>query len=89
MTATTTENEQPERKPRTLKPDAIRDAIRENGRVEVPLEDPTDAAEKKRTVNKIFGRAYSLGLKGRFGVRIEDGRAIGEVKEQQPEPADA
>lgn len=64
-----------------LKPDAIRDAIARDGRVEVPLQDPDDKAERKRVTNTIFTRAYSLGLKGKFKVRVVNGVAIGETKE--------
>lgn len=87
MTATTEETPTPRK--RAHKPDPIRDAIRENGTVKVKLENPDDPAEKKRTVNKIFGRAYTLGLKGQFGVRVEDGYAIGQVKQSEPETAAA
>lgn len=76
MTETTTEG----KKARALKADPIRDAIAADGRVEVPLQDPTDAAERKRVVNTIFGRAYTLGLKGKFEVKVVDGVAIGQTK---------
>lgn len=80
MTATTDETTEAAPRKREQKPDPIRDAIREHGIVKIKLDNPDDATEKKRVVNRIFGRAYTLGLKGQFGVRIEDGYAVGETK---------
>lgn len=65
---------------RKLKADPIRDAIERDGKVEVTLKDPADAAEKKRVTNTIFGRAYTLGLKGQFEVKVVDGVVIGQRK---------
>lgn len=66
-----------EHRAKTLNADPIRDAIMRDGEVRVPLEDPDDPQAKKRLVNKVFSRAYSLGLKGQFKVRVEDGLVIG------------
>lgn len=63
---------------RALAPDTIRDAIIEKGRAEVRLKNPNDKGERKRTMNRVFSRAYTLGLKGKFKVRVEGDLVIGE-----------
>lgn len=70
-----------ERRVRELAPDTIRDAIAADGRVVVTLANPKDQVERKRTVNKVFSRSYSLGLKGKFKVRVEGPLVIGERTE--------
>lgn len=55
----------------------VREAIYAHGRVEVELEDPSDAAAVKRTRNAVFAAAYALGLKGKFRVRTVDDTVFG------------
>lgn len=58
-----------------------RRAILEDGRVEVELRNPGDAAELKRRRNGLFSDAYALGLKGQFHVTKDGDRLIGETEE--------
>ena len=66
---------------RAAKPHPIRDVIVADGRVVVDIDDPNDSTSLKRQRNGLFGHAYALGLKGRFTVKREGDKLIGEVTE--------
>lgn len=63
------------RRLRTTTSDPLREAI-VKGKVKLDF-DPDDPLSRKRTVNKLFSRAYSVGLKGSFRVRVSGHTAIG------------
>ena len=64
------------------KDNPLRNAILSDGLVEVEIADK-DAAEQKRLRTAIFNAAYSLGLKGHFKVRTEEGKLVGVVTDKR------
>lgn len=78
------------RKPagRAVKDNPYRNAIVEDGRVEVSI-NGCDAAEQKRLRTAIFNAAYSLGLKGKFKVRTDPdaNTLVGEVTDKRAKRA--
>lgn len=66
---------------RALKPNKLRDAIAKDGRVEYKVKDPSNQGEMKKARNMLFSLAYTLGYKGEFTVKTQEGGVlVGEVK---------
>lgn len=54
----------------------IAEAIAKDGRVEVPIADDADAYQIRLLCNRVFQEAYRLGLRGKFGVRVDKARGV-------------